>query len=44
MEHHTAAFIIKYKAPHKLTLGYIYKGLNNMELNEVVCCRKTNSL
>jgi hypothetical protein len=42
-EHHIAAFIIEYKAPYKLTLGYIYKGLNNIELEEVVRCRETDS-
>ena len=41
-EHRTAAFIIEYKAPHKLTLGYIYEGLNDMEL-EVARCRETDS-
>ncbi|OCK78447.1 hypothetical protein K432DRAFT_427262 [Lepidopterella palustris CBS 459.81] len=38
-----AAFIIEYKAPHKLTLGYIYEGLDNMDLNNVVYCRDTDS-
>ena len=42
-EVHIAAFIIEYKAPHKLTLGYIYEGLNDMELEEVVRCRETDS-
>ncbi|OCL01491.1 hypothetical protein AOQ84DRAFT_434837 [Glonium stellatum] len=42
-EHRIAAFIIEYKAPHKLTLGYIYEGLNDMELEEVVRCRETDS-
>jgi len=44
MEYYTTAFIIKYKAPYKLTLSYIYKGLNNIELDKVVRCRETNSL
>jgi hypothetical protein len=35
-EHHIATFIIEYKAPYKLTLGYIYKGLGDIELKEVV--------
>ena len=42
-EHRIAAFIIEYKAPHKLTLGDIYEGLNDMELEEVVRRRKTDS-
>lgn len=31
-----AALTIEYKAPHKLTLEYIYEGLGEMELDEVV--------
>ncbi|KAI9777555.1 MAG: hypothetical protein M1816_004698 [Peltula sp. TS41687] len=31
-----AAFIVEYKAPHKLTLGRIYEGLGDMHLDEVV--------
>jgi hypothetical protein len=31
-----AALTIEYKAPHKLTLGHIYKGLGEMELDEVM--------
>jgi len=42
-EHRVAAFIIEYKAPHKLSLGYIYEGLNNMELKEVVRRTETDS-
>ncbi|KAJ9641102.1 hypothetical protein H2199_005770 [Coniosporium tulheliwenetii] len=42
-EHRIPAFIIKYKAPHKLTLGYIYEGLDDMELEDVVRCRETDS-
>lgn len=30
----TAAFVIEYKAPHKLPLGYIYEGLNDMDLDK----------
>jgi len=41
MENRTAAFVIEYKPPHKLTLGYIYEGLNDMELEDVVRCRET---
>ena len=44
MEYYIITFIIKYKAPYKLTLSYIYKGLNNIELKEVVCCYKIDSL
>ncbi|KAH8587607.1 hypothetical protein B0O99DRAFT_556325 [Bisporella sp. PMI_857] len=35
-EHRVAALTIEYKAPHKLTLGHIYGGLGEMELDEVV--------
>jgi hypothetical protein len=31
-----AALTIEYKAPHKLTLGHIYEGLGEMDLDEVV--------
>lgn len=37
-----AAYVVEYKAPHKLTLGYIYEGLDEMDLKEVICCRKTD--
>ena len=37
------AFIIEYKAPHKLTLGRVYQGLENMELEEVVRRRPTDT-
>jgi hypothetical protein len=30
------AFIIEYKAPHKLPLGYIYEGLDDLDFNDVV--------
>lgn len=36
-------FIIEYKASHKLTLSYIYEGLEDMDLNDVICCHKTDS-
>jgi hypothetical protein len=35
-EHRVAALTIEYKAPHKLTLGHIYEGLTEMDLNDVV--------
>ncbi|KAF2001745.1 hypothetical protein P154DRAFT_562456 [Amniculicola lignicola CBS 123094] len=35
-ENRVAAFVIEYKAPHKLPLGYIYEGLADMELDDVV--------
>jgi hypothetical protein len=35
-EHRVAALTIEYKAPHKLTLGHIYEGLGEMEVDEVV--------
>jgi hypothetical protein len=31
-----AALTIEYKAPHKLTLGHIYEGLAEMNLDKVV--------
>jgi hypothetical protein len=43
IENRVAAFIIEYKAPHKLSLGYIYEGLDDMELEDVVCCRENES-
>lgn len=36
MEQRIAAFIIEYKAPHKLSLGYIYEGLHDMDLEDVL--------
>ncbi|RYN62676.1 hypothetical protein AA0117_g12905 [Alternaria alternata] len=39
-----AAFILEYKAPHKLPLGYIYEGLGEMELDEVVQCHDDETL
>ncbi len=35
-EHRVAALVIEYKAPHKLTLGHIYEGLTDMNLDEIV--------
>jgi hypothetical protein len=31
------AFIVEYKAPHKLTLAHILAGLSGMEVDQVVC-------
>jgi hypothetical protein len=42
-ESRTAAFVIEYKAPHKIPLGYIYEGLDDMDLDDVVECRETES-
>lgn len=49
-EYWVIALTIKYKAPHKLTLGHIYEGLGEIELDKVVevgedkslaiCCRR----
>ncbi|KAF2461757.1 hypothetical protein BDY21DRAFT_329543 [Lineolata rhizophorae] len=36
------AFVIEYKAPHKLTLGHIYEGLEEMDLAEVVRSKDTD--
>ncbi len=38
-----AAFIVEYKPPHKLTLGCIYEGLDEMDLEEVVCSTAGNA-
>jgi hypothetical protein len=43
-EHRVAALTIEYKAPHKLTLGHIYEGLGEMELDEVVEVGEDESL
>ena len=43
-EDHIPALISEFKPPHKLKLGYIYEGLCDMELDEVVCYRKADSL
>ncbi|KAI0528405.1 hypothetical protein GGR58DRAFT_509396 [Xylaria digitata] len=42
-ENRVAAFITEYKAPHKLPLGYIYEGLDDMELDDVIRCRETDT-
>jgi hypothetical protein len=38
------AFIQEFKAPHKLPLGHIYQGLDEMVLNEVVQCHEDEIL
>ncbi|ORX95075.1 hypothetical protein BCR34DRAFT_629093 [Clohesyomyces aquaticus] len=42
-ESRMAAYITEYKPPHKLPLGCIYEGLEDMELDEVVWCRETDT-
>ncbi|PSN58807.1 hypothetical protein BS50DRAFT_345102 [Corynespora cassiicola Philippines] len=42
-ETRVAAYITEYKPPHKLPLGCIYEGLEDMELEEVVQCRETDT-
>jgi len=32
------AYLIGYKAPHKLTLGYLRSGLQDLDISEVVKC------
>jgi hypothetical protein len=39
----SAAYILEYKAPHKLPLGYIYEGLQDMELEDVVQYREIDT-
>jgi len=39
-EEKVPAFIVEYKAPHKLSLAHIKAGLQDMELNQVVCCQE----
>jgi hypothetical protein len=43
-DHRVAALTIEYKAPHKLTLGHIYEGLGEIELDEVVELGEDESL
>ncbi|KAF2843551.1 hypothetical protein M501DRAFT_926687 [Patellaria atrata CBS 101060] len=43
IENRIAAFIVEYKAPHKLPLSYIYEGLDDMELEDVIQCRETDT-
>ena len=38
-----AAFVIEYKAPHKIPLGFIYEGLIDMDVDEVVQHRENES-
>ena len=35
-EYRLAAYIIEYKAPHKLSLGRIHEGLQDMDLDDVI--------
>jgi hypothetical protein len=42
-ETRVAAFITEYKPPHKLPLGYLYEGLEDMDLEEVIRCRETDT-
>lgn len=42
-ESRTAAFVIEYKAPNKIPLDYIYEGLEDMDLDDVVACREGES-
>ena len=39
---HTPVFIVEYKAPHKLTLGHIYEGLEDVDLDDVVSIKDTD--
>jgi hypothetical protein len=34
--HRIAAYIKEYKSPHKVTLGHIYEGLGDMDVDEVI--------
>ena len=42
-ENRVAAFIMEYKAPHKLPLSYIYEGLEDMKLEDIILCRETET-
>jgi len=42
-EKRVAAFILEFKAPHKLPLSYIYEGLDDMDLEDVVQCRESDT-
>ncbi|KAF1364326.1 hypothetical protein EJ07DRAFT_100012 [Lizonia empirigonia] len=42
-ETRVAAYITEYKPPHKLPLGCIYEGLEDMRLDDVVRCRETDT-
>ncbi len=42
-DHQIAAFIIEYKSSHKLRLDYIYAGLQNMNLDDVIQFREQES-
>ena len=41
---HIPALISEFKPSHKVKLSYIYEGLCDMELEEMVCYRKADSL
>ncbi|KAF2105268.1 hypothetical protein BDV96DRAFT_592779 [Lophiotrema nucula] len=42
VENRVAAFVVEYKAPHKLPLGYIYSGLEDMVLEDVIRRKKSD--
>ncbi|KAF2462948.1 uncharacterized protein BDR25DRAFT_338082 [Lindgomyces ingoldianus] len=42
-ENRIPAFIMEYKAPHKLPLSYICEGLEDMELAEVIRCGEVDA-
>ena len=42
-ENRVAAFILEYKAPHKLPLSYIYEGLDDMNLEDVIRWREVDT-
>ena len=42
-EHRITVFIIEYKAPHKLWLGYIYECLHDMDLEGVLRCPEADT-
>jgi hypothetical protein len=44
IEYQVPVLTIEYKAPYKLILGYIYKGLGKIELDKVVEVGKDESL
>ncbi|KGO73162.1 hypothetical protein PITC_003490 [Penicillium italicum] len=42
--HRVAAYIKEYKSPHKVTLGHIYEGLGDMDVDEVIQQNDNESL
>ncbi|KAF2786070.1 hypothetical protein K505DRAFT_260706, partial [Melanomma pulvis-pyrius CBS 109.77] len=42
-KHRVAAFVMEYKAPHKVSLGRIYEGLHDMDLNKVLRRAKSDT-